>query len=343
MSDAAKGQEFVGRLYQLIVEYENDPQSLSAESFGDIYQRVIRAIDLSGESGSAAFALDSALFNAVSLEDVDRSDLRTVVSHALTIYHRYHADYGRGYEQAYRWCEASRRQQLPDLSYVHTYLVPMLLKPGAMGGNLDVCLFLLEQLGQFENLESSPVWADEQANDLLSQEPSDITYQLARRKVKYSADTLTKVPGTLEQNLQKDQAFKNLHDQHAENTPLLAHLIVTYGYQDKDNWWTRFRRGVTTAFRGMVQRMAGEYMAYELTKRKGAYIVQVLLIVLILVGLGMGLFGWSYRSHERWNDVGQDLEQANTELNNVTKDRQVELQDQQWLLEAAKRLSAEEG
>ena len=78
MNDAAKGQEFVGRLYQLIAEYEADPLSLDADAFGDLYQRVIRAIDLSGESTSAAFALDSALFNAVSLDDVDRSDLREV-------------------------------------------------------------------------------------------------------------------------------------------------------------------------------------------------------------------------------------------------------------------------
>ena len=343
MNDAAKGQEFVGRLYELIAEYEADPLSLDADAFGDLYQRVIRAIDLSGESTSAAFALDSALFNAVSLDDVDRSDLRTLVSHALTIYHRYHADYGRGYEQAYRWCEQSRRQQIPDLGYVHTYLVPLLLKPDAMGGNLDVCLFLLEQLGQFENLESSPVWDDGQAAELLNQEPSDITYQLARRKVKYSADTLTKVPGTLEQNLQKDQAFKNLHGQYLETTPLLAHLIETYGYQDKDSWWKRLSRGVAAAFRGLVKRMAGEYMAYELTKRKGAYIVQVLLMVLIVAGLGLGLFGWSYNSQKRWAANEKDQEHANSELNDVSQERQEGLQTQQWLLDEAKRKSAEEG
>jgi hypothetical protein len=343
VNDAAKGQEFIGRLYQLIVEYESDPTTLEAAGFGDLYQRVIRAIDLGGESGSAAFALDSALFNAVSLEDIGRSDLRTVVSHALTIYHRYHADYGRGYEQAYRWCEQSRRQQLPDLSYIHTYLVPLLLKPEAMGGNLDVCLFLLEQLGQFENLESSPVWDDDQAAELLNQEASDIVYQLARRKVKYSADKLTKVMGTLEQNLQKDQAFQQLLGQYGESTPLLAHLILTYGYQDRDSWWRRLGRGATGLFRGIVQRMAGEYMAYELTKRKGAYIVQVLLIVLIVVGLGLGLFGWSYTSHGRWVEIGKDLEQANSVLNEVGQERQEGLQDQQWLLDEAKRHAAEEG
>jgi len=343
VNDAAKGQEFVGRLYQLVVEYEANPMSLTAETFSDLYLRVIRAIDLSGESGSAAFALDTALFNAVSIEDITRSDLRTMVSHALTIYHRYHADYGRGYEQAYRWCEQSRQQQIPDLSYVHTYLVPMLLKPGAMGGNLDVCLFLLEQLGQFENLESSPVWADDESMELLKQEPSDITYQLARRKIKYSADTLTKVLGTLEQNLQKDHAFKKLDQQHGESTPLLAHLILVYGYQDKDSWWKRVRRGVAGLFSGIVKRMAGEYMAYELTKRKGAYIFQVVLTLLILVGLGMGLFGWSYASNKRWLEVGKDLERANAELNNVSQDRQEGLQTQQYLLDEARRKSAEEG
>lgn len=343
MNEAAKGQEFVGRLFHLITEYEDDPTSLSADAFADLYQRVIRAIDLGGESGSAAFALDSALFNAVSIENIDRSDLRSVVSHALTIYHRYHADYGRGYEQAYRWCEQSRRQPIPDLGYIQTYLVPALLKPDALGGNLDACLFLLEQLGQFENLESSPVWDDDQAATLLSQEPGEIAYQLARRKMKYSADKLTKVPSTLEQNLQKDQAFRSLHREHATSLPLLAHLILTYGYLDKDSFWVRLRRGLTSAFRGLVKRMAGDYVAYELTKRKGAYIVQVVVVVLILVGLGMGLFGWSYAANQRWRDLSKDLESADTTLNELSSDRQADLRRQQSIYEEEQRRSPEEG
>jgi len=326
VNDAAKGQEFVGRLYELIAEYEASPASLSAESFGELYRRVVRVIDLSGESGSAAFALDSALFNVVSIEDIDRSDLRSVVSHALTIYHRYHADYGRGYEQAYRWCEQSRRQPIPDLSYVHTYLVPTLLKPGAAGGNIDVCLFLLEQLGQFENLENSPVWDDAQATELMAQEPGEIAYQLARRKVKYSADKLTKVPETLEQCLQKDRVFSKLHADHSEAMPVLAHLIMVYGYLDRDSWWSRFRRGVSGSMRGLVKRMAGDYVAYELTKRKGAYIVQVMLCVLILAGLALGLFGWSYRSSQRWTEINQDLDTAVNRLDEVSANRQHELE-----------------
>ena len=84
-------------------------------------------------------------------------------------------------------------------------------------------------------------------------------------------------------------------------------------------------------------------MAYELTKRKGAYIVQVLLIVLILVGLGLGLFGWSYNSQKRWTEIEKDQEHANSELNDVSEERQEGLQTQQWLLDEAKRNSAEEG
>lgn len=321
MSEAVKGQEFIGRLYQLITEYEANRQSLNGDTFRDLYRRIVRAIDLGGESASAAMALDAALFNAVSVEDITRSDLRNLVSHGLTIYHRYHADYGRGFEQAYRWCEQSRQQQLPDLAYIHTFLVPQLLKPDALGENRDLSLFLLEQLGQFENLEGSPVWADEMSADLLQQEPGEIAYQLARRKVKYLADKLTKIPGTLEQHLQKDQAFRKLAREHAEAVPLLVHQIQVYGYLQRESLWKRFTKAINALVRGLVQRMAGDYMAYELTRRKGAYIVQTMLIILTLVGLGMGLFGWSYASAKRAAEVERDLEKAKSMFDELAEER----------------------
>lgn len=343
MTDANKGHEFIGRLYQMVAEYEADATTLDADGFCDLYRRVIRAIDLSGESAAAAMALDAALFNAVSVEDIARSDLRNVVSHGLTIYHRYHSDYGRGYEQAYRWCEQSRRQQMPDLSYIHTFLVPQLLKPRALGGKQSIGLFLLEQLGQFENLEGSPVWADEQSAELLKQEPGEIAYQLARRKIKYLADKLTKIPGTLEQNLQKDQAFKALCRDHEQAVPLLAFLIKTYGYLERENLWQQLVKATTRLFRGLVQRMAGEYMAYELTKRKGAYIVQVLLVVLILAGLGMSLFGWSYTSAKRGQEVEADLQRAKSMVDELAIEKEQSRMEREAQLRYARETSEQEG
>lgn len=309
-SAAGKGQEWTARLFKLIDTYEQNPTEFDAEAFKELYAKVERAIELSGESESQAYGLDQALFNAVSITDVDASDLRLVASHALTIHHRYHADYGRGFEQAYRWCERSRGKQLPDLRYVHTYLLPVLMKKGALGNRLDVCLFLMERLGRFENLEKSPVFDDERAMDLVREEPSEIVYQLARRRVKYIAENLTKVPNSLEQRLHKDGAFKQLHDDHAQSTPILAHQIETYEYMRREPFLRRLALALTGLFRGLVERMAGEYIAYEMTKRNGAFIVQGVLMGLILLGLVMGCYAWVLRSNARLDELERDLNVA---------------------------------
>jgi hypothetical protein len=307
VSAAGKGQEWTARLFKMIDTYEETPTAFDGEGFMELYAKVERAIELSGESESQAFGLDQALFTAVSISDVDSSDLRLVVSHALTIHHRYHADYGRGFEQAYRWCERSRGKQMPDLRYVHTFLLPLLVKKGAMGGRLDVCLFLLERLGRFENLEKSPVWDDEQAVELVRQEPGEIVYQLARRRVKYIAENLTKGPNSLEQRLHKDGVFKQLLKDHEESAPILAHEIRVYEYTRRDPLLRRLAIAFTGLFRGLVQRMAGEYIAYEMTKRNGAFIVQGALIVVILLGLLMGCYAWVLRSNSRLDEIERDL------------------------------------
>jgi hypothetical protein len=305
-----KGQEWTGRLYQLIETYERTPATLSAEEFMRLYESVERAIELSGEVEAQAFALDQALFNAVSIADLDTSDLRQVVSHALTIHHRYHADYGRGFEQAYRWCEKTRQRQVPDLRFVHTYVLPLLLKKGALGGKLELCLFLVERIARFENLEKVPVWDDEKASQLVEQEPGELVYQLARRRVKYPGENLIRVPGSLEQRLSKDGVFPRLRKQHLDGAPLLSYQIERYEYDKGETWWTRFKAGVARLFRGMVERMAGEYIAYELSKRKGAYILQTVLIVVILLGMSMGLFFWGHQNRNRLSQIETDLRRA---------------------------------
>ena len=133
-----KGQQWIAQLFKAIDGFEEAPTTFDADAFIELYGKVERAIELSGESEAQAYQLDQALFNAVSLADVDQSPLRMVVSHGLTIHHRYHADYGRGFEQAYKWCEQSREQAMPDLRYVHTYLLPPLVKNQGLGGNLDL-------------------------------------------------------------------------------------------------------------------------------------------------------------------------------------------------------------
>lgn len=305
-----RGQQWVGQLFKLIDSYEASPQTFDGEGFMELYAKVERAIELSGESESHAFALDQALFNAVSVADIDDSDLRFVIAHALTIHHRYHADYGRGFEQAYKWCETSRAQPLPDLRFIHTYVLPRIGKKDAFGNNPDVALFLMERVGRFENLENSPVWDDENGGDLLGQEPAEIAYQLARRRVKYIAEPLINVPNSLEQQLNKDGAFKQLYKDNLTTYPLLSHLIETYGYMKAEAFWKRIGGALAGVFRGLVHRMAGEYMAYELTKRNGAYVVQTLLIVLIVLGLAMASFAWVLRSNSELDAIQDDLTAA---------------------------------
>jgi hypothetical protein len=307
---AEKAQEWIGRLYRLIDAYEGSPAALDGAEFMRLYESSERAIELAGEQEAQAFALDQALFNAVSIADTDASDLRLVVSHALTIHHRYHADYGRGFEQAYRWCEKSRQRQMPDLRFLHTYVLPPLLKKAAFGGNLELGLFLCERLARFENLEKVPVWDDEKAADLLKQEPGELCYQLARRRVKYPGENLTRVPNSLEQRLAKDGVFPRLRKDNLESTPLLSYQIERYEYDKGETWWTRFKAGAQKLWAGMVERMAGEYIAYELTRRKGAYIAQALLMVAILLGLAMGLFFWGHQNRGRLTDMEADLQKA---------------------------------
>ena len=308
-STPGKGQQWVAQLFQLVEQHEKAPEGLDVDRFIELYGKVERAIELSGDSEAQAFQIDQALFNQISLHDVDESRLRMIVSHALAIHHRYHADYGRGFEQAYKWCEQSRPRTMPDLAFMKTYLLPALTEKGALGGQLDVCLFLLERLGRFENLEKdSPVWDDEQALELLRQEPSDIAYQLARRRVMYIAETLTRVPNSLEQRLHKDGAFRELAKDHAESTPLLAHQIRAYDYLSKEPFFKRVAQAVAGAFRGLVERMAGEYIAYELTKRNGAYLVQTLLMIGIVVALFLGLYGLNVWNEGRLAGIEDDLQ-----------------------------------
>jgi hypothetical protein len=305
-----RGQQWIAQLFKMIDAYEASPTTFDGEGFMELYAKVERAIELSGESESHAFALDQALFNGVSVADVDDSDLRFVVGHALTIHHRYHADYGRGFEQAYKWCETSRAQPLPDLRFIHTYVLPRIGKKDAFGNNADVALFLMERIGRFENLENSPVWDDEKGAELLGQDPPEIAYQLARRRVKYIAEPLINVPNSLEQQLNKDGAFKQLHRDSMTGFPLLSHQIENYGYMRAEPFLKRMGAAISGVFRGLVHRMAGEYMAYELTKRNGAYVVQTLLIVLILLGFAMASFAWALRSNSELDAIQDDLTEA---------------------------------
>ena len=65
-SAAGKGQEWTARLFKLVDTYEQNPPEFDGEAFKELYAKVERAIELSGESESQAYGLDQALFNAVS-------------------------------------------------------------------------------------------------------------------------------------------------------------------------------------------------------------------------------------------------------------------------------------
>ncbi len=332
----AKGQEWVAQLFQLVERHENAPEALDVDRFIELYGKVERAIELSGETEAQAFQTDQALFNAVSLHEVDQSPLRMIVSHALTIHHRYHADYGRGFEQAYQWCAQSRPQAMPDLRFLHTYVLPALTATGAVGGQLDVCLFLLERIGRFENLEKAPVWEDEQALELLRQDSADICFQLARRRVMYIAENLTRVPNSLEQRLHKDGAFRQLTKDHEETMPLLSHQLRMYDYMNKEPLLKRIASAIVAGFRGLVERMAGEYIAYEMTKRNGAFIVQSLVMVVIVLGLLLSLYGLDRWSDGRLTAIDEDLDRVSALIKEDVADIREGREDARADLEDAK-------
>ncbi len=270
--------ELINALFNKISHYEEGSSAFSPREYQENFVGLLALFEAEQDRREDTREVDRILARRIREFDVNRSDLRRLSLHLLTMYYKFSANVPHPLDRAYMLCREKRRPK-KDAQYLIEDLVPLVFEPGSLNDDFKLRYFFLERIAVFQTkFGGAPPLYDTLSIEEIKIIPRPIfLLGLIRRRLARVGSVERE--GTIENKCQRDGYFGNI----GKEDRFCRSVLEELGYWVPVPWyskaWALVKQGFSRAFSLFFSL---NFFAYVLTRRRAAYFFYTLLILLFL-------------------------------------------------------------
>lgn len=272
--------QLINDLFSKIAYYEEESPHFQAHEFIENFNGVMSLFPAVRDKINEVREIDQLLSRRTQEFNINRSDLRGLCVHLLTMFFKFSANAPSPYDRCYLSSREKRRPH-KDAGFVIEILTPLVFSSGSLRDDFELKYYFLKRINEFQRKFGGrrPVY------DTISLEEA---WKLPRPLLfsdlveRYEQDTSrVHKEGMIENRLYQSGKFKLL----AREDPFLEYLLKEkLGYIVKVHWYKKMWAKITKGIGRILGTLHLGFIWYLLTKRRAAYLFYIFLILLILAG-----------------------------------------------------------
>lgn len=271
--------QLINDLFAKIAYFEEGSATFHTHEFIENFSGVLALFPAVRDNVSEIKEIDQILSRRTQEFNVNRSDLRQLCVHLLTMFFKFSANAPSPYDRCYLSSREKRRPR-KDAGFVTEVLTPLLFSSGGLRNDFELKYYFLKRVNEFQQKFGGrrPIY------DTIS---LDETWKLPRHILfadlvaRYDQDSgRIHKEGMIENRLYQSGKFKLL----AREDPFLEYLLLKLEYLEVVRWYTRWWAKIVKGIGRILGTLHLGFIRYLFTKRRAAYLFYVFLILLILAG-----------------------------------------------------------
>ncbi|MFQ6002303.1 MAG: hypothetical protein ACE5KJ_01010 [Candidatus Zixiibacteriota bacterium] len=270
--------ELINALFNKISYYEEGSSSFSCREFQENFVGLLALFEAEQDQIEDSREVDRILSRRIREFDLNRSDLRRLSLHLLTMYYKFSANVPHPLDRAYILCREKRRPK-KDAQYLIEDLVPLVFKPRSLNDEFELKYFFLERIAVFQNkFGGAPPLYDTLSIEEIKMIPKSVLLLgLIRRSIARMGSVQRE--GTIENKCFRYGYFGTLGGEER----FYRFVLQKLGYYVKIPWyskiWVPVKRGFLRIFSVFF---SSNYLIYVLTRRRAAFLLYLFFILFFL-------------------------------------------------------------
>jgi hypothetical protein len=271
--------QLINDLFSKIAYYEEGSPHFQAHEFIENFNGVMSLFPAVRDKINEIREIDQILSRRTQEFNINRSDLRRLCVHLLTMFFKFSANAPSPYDRCYL-SSRERRRPHKDAGFVTEILTPLIFSSGGLRDDFELKFYFLKRVNEFQRKFGGrrPVY------DTISTEeawklPRPVLFADLVERYEQDPSRIHK-EGMVENRLYRSGKFKLL----AREDPFLEYLVLKLEYLVKVPWYKKIWAKITKGIRRILGTLHLGFIWYLLTKRRAAYLFYIFLILLILAG-----------------------------------------------------------
>jgi|GEM_PF-7089795 len=271
--------ELINALFSKISHYEDDPPSFNFGEFKENFKGLLALFEAVRDKPDVTRHVDQVLSRRIKQFDVDKSDLRKLSLHLLTMHFKFSANVPHPLDRAYVLCREKRGSKR-DAAFLIEDLLPSVFEPGSLKGDHELKYFFLERMAVFQiKFGGAPPLYDTSSIEEIKMIPKPLLLLgLVRRRTDRTGSIQRE--GTIETKCHRHRYFDVLR----REDPFYRFILeFKLGYVVPVPWYRRLWALVKRGFLRIFSAFSSlNFIVYVLTRRRAAYFFYLVLILLFL-------------------------------------------------------------
>jgi hypothetical protein len=292
--------ELINALFSKISLYEDDRSSFDLGEFQENFKGLLALFEALKDKPEGTRQADQTLSRRIKQFDVDRSDLRRVSLHLLTMHFKFSANVPHPLDRSYVLCREKRGSK-KDATYLIEDLLPLVFEPGSLNDDYELKYFFLDRMAVFQiKFGGAPPLYDTSSIEEIRMIPKPLLLLgLIRRKEDRTGSIERE--GTIETKCHRHRYFDAL----ARENPFHRFILETnLGYVVPVSWYRRIWAPVKRSFSRVFSAFSSlNFLVYLLTRRRAAYFFYLALILLFLAASVVVPLWWKGRNQRKLEEL----------------------------------------
>ena len=293
--------ELINALFNKISHYEEGSSSFGPREFQENFVGLLALFEAEQDRREDSREVDRILARRIREFDINRSDLRRLSLHLLTMYYKFSANVPHPLDRAYVLCKEKRRPK-KDAQYLIEDLVPLVFEPGSLNDDAELRYFFLERIAVFAiKFGGIPLIPDTfSIEEIRTIAEPVLLLQLVRRSLDHLGSAQRE--GTIENKCQRAGYFGTLGGKDRFHRFVLEKL----GYWVPIPWYSKTWALVKRCFSRVFSVFSSSnFFVYILTRRRAAYFFYTLLILLFLASSVLLPIWWKSSNQKKLQKLEQ--------------------------------------
>jgi hypothetical protein len=271
----------IDTLFRYVAEFEGRSPQFQTEAFMQTYHGIRAVFKSLVQDRNQAVETDYIFLDHVQRTSPGTSPLRNITAQVLISFFEAEADPDNRSNQAWSYIR-SLRPVRPDAIYIEQHLASDLTTPDALHGDLQLSMFLLEQMADYMNKYGRPLDPALTPEAFSALDDHLKLLMLCRRRLELGPALLSE-RSSLEFALERTGALRGL----SESSGLYSACLTRWGYLQESTFWSR----VLGVIRPMIAKTKGLFLSTRYTRllfseRRPAVFLQVF-IILVWIALAV--------------------------------------------------------
>jgi hypothetical protein len=268
---------YIDDLFKYIDNYESNYAAFETEAFFQTYNGIFAVFQALRQEREKAIEIDRIFLEKIKQGPLTSSDLRQLTIQILISFFESVADTDGQSNRAYLYCREFRSVKR-DVTYLETYLMPLLTRDGSLNNNFKLNRFFLKEISRFITNFSSGSGGDVQVEEFKAMPDHRKLLELHLRRSKLGDDPVSD-RNSLEFHLRSTGVFEKLR----QSSPLFEKYLLEWNYLIEDRFIDRLKNSLNVLWGKLKGLFSSyKYLRLSMTQRYSAYLFYGLIILIFL-------------------------------------------------------------